>query len=77
MTLKAFVNDSSLTQEDKDLWFSVLEKTDETQMKIFEDFIASKEENLKLMTKNIKAKRKAFEMADQELLDSILQKENA
>ena len=75
MTLKAFVSDSALSQEDKNLWFSVLPKLDDTQTKIFEDFLNNREENLKFLTENLKTKTKAFETFDSELLDSVLKKE--
>ena len=75
MTLKAFISESSLPQEDKDLWFSILEKLDDTQIKIFEDFIDNAEEKLKFLTENLKTKKAAFEAFDQELLDSVLEKE--
>ena len=75
MMLRNLIETSQLQQEDKNLWFSLLESLDDTQIKIFEDFVDGKEENLKELTENLKAKRKAFETADQELLDSILQRE--
>lgn len=75
MTLKAFISDSGLSQEDKDLWFSILEKLDDTQIKIFDDFIDHAEEKLKFLTENLKTKKAAFETFDQELLDSVLEKE--
>lgn len=75
MTLKAFVSESNLPQEDKDLWFSILQKLDDTQIKVFEDFIDNKEENLKFLTENLKTKTTAFKNFDQELLESVLKKE--
>lgn len=76
MTLKVFINDSALPQEDKDFWFSILQKLEEAQIKIFEDFIDNKDENLRFLTENLKTKTKAFETFDQELLDSVLKKES-
>ena len=76
MLSENYITGSSLPQEDKDLWFSILEKLDNTQIKIFEDFIDSKEENLKFLTENLKTKMTAFESFDKELLDSTLKDES-
>ena len=75
MTLKAFVSDSDLSQEDKDLWFSILENLEEQQVKIFEDFINNAQDKLAFLTNNIKSKRKAFENNNQDDLDKILSEE--
>lgn len=76
--LKAFVDTSALPQEDKNFWFSILEKIDEFQIKIFEDFIEGKEENLKLLTENLKAKIEAMKKLDKIALEEIIkQEENA
>ncbi|MBI2670302.1 MAG: hypothetical protein HYX20_04125 [Candidatus Yanofskybacteria bacterium] len=75
MTLKALVETSQLQQEDKNLWFSILENLDEAQIKIFEDFIGDKEENLKELTDNLKAKRKALEELNGKALEKILTSE--
>ena len=75
MTLKAFVEQSDLSQEDKNLWFSVLESLDDAQIKIFENFVDGKEENLKELTDNLKAKRRAFEELDEKALDKIVTSE--
>ncbi|MDO8492093.1 MAG: hypothetical protein Q7S34_00435 [bacterium] len=75
MTLKAFVTYSTLSEEDKGFWFSILESLDDAQIKIFEDFIGGKEENLKKLTDNLKAKRKAFENLDEKALEKILTSE--
>lgn len=75
MTLKAFIIDSSLPQEDKDLWFSILEKIDDVQTKIYEDFIGGKEEDLRLLTENLKAKAKAIKNLDEKNLETIIEQE--
>ncbi|MEK7151120.1 MAG: hypothetical protein AAB784_00190 [Patescibacteria group bacterium] len=75
MTLKAFVNDSTLPQEDKNLWFSILENLDEQQTRIFEDFINNDQDKLAFLTNNIKSKKKAFENNNQDDLDKILSEE--
>lgn len=77
MTLGVFISNSSLPQEDKDLWFSILGKIDDFQTKVFEDFIGVKEENLKLLTDNIKAKESAFRNSDEKALEKILKEETA
>lgn len=75
MTLGALISDSKLSQEDKDLWFSVLEKSDETQIKIYEDLLEGKEENLVELTENLKAKIRAFKNLDEKTLEQILNQE--
>ena len=110
MALKTFVTNSTLSQEDKDLWFSILENLDETQIKIFENFVDpergredtsrtkqdaehvrgfvrdtqrasasygvnDKEENLKELTNNLKAKRMAIEELDEKALDKVVTRE--
>ena len=75
MTLKALITNSTLSQGDKDLWFSILEKLDDTQIKVFEDFIGGKEEKLRELTENIKAKRTAFGNLDERVLGKIINSE--
>ena len=75
MTLKTFVSESSLPQEDKDLWFSILEKIDDFQIKIFEDFIEGKEEKLRLLTKNLQAKTEALRNLDEIAMEEIIKQE--
>lgn len=75
MTIRTFVEQSSLSRADKDFWFSVLEGLDDAQIKIFEDFVDGNEENLKELTDNLKAKRKAFEELDEKALEEIITKE--
>ncbi len=75
MTLKKLIENSNLSQEDKDLWFSILTKLDDVQIKIFEDFADGKEENLKLLTENLKAKTEAIKNLDEETMEKIIQQE--
>lgn len=75
MSLKTFITGSELSQEDKDLWFSMFEGLNEEQVKILEDFMEGKEENLKELTENFKAKRKALEELDEKALEEIVGKE--
>jgi hypothetical protein len=72
MTLSEFIKNSSLREEDRGLWFFILEKLDESQRKIMEDFIDGKEENLKILTENIKTKKQAFENGDKKALEKII-----
>lgn len=77
MTLKALVSNSGLSQQDKDLWFSILEKIDEFQIKVLEDSIEGKEENLKLLTENLKAKTEALKNLDEKAIEEIVEHETA
>ncbi|MEX1064056.1 MAG: hypothetical protein WED06_01825 [Candidatus Paceibacterota bacterium] len=73
--LEQYIKDSSLSEEDKGLWSSILEQLDDDQAKVFIDFINGKEENLQLLTHNIKAKKEALEKGDDKLLEKILKQE--
>lgn len=75
MLFKAFVNESGLSQEDKNLWFLMLERLNDKQVKILEDFIDGKEENLKELAENFKAKRRVFEDLDKKSLEEIIKAE--
>ncbi len=75
MPLKELVANSSLSKEDKDFWMNILATLAEDQIKIFEDFTEGKEENLKVLTENIKAKRQAFESRDEKRLEEIVKNE--
>ncbi len=75
MTLKNLIEDSKLSREDKNLWFSILTKLDDVQIKIFEDFADGKEENLKLLTENLKSKVEAIKNLDEEAMEKIIQQE--
>ena len=77
VSFRAFVENSSLPKEDKDFWINILVTLTEDQIKIFEDFIEGREENLKLLTKNLKDKETAFRNNNQEALDKILKEEEA
>lgn len=73
--LRAQIENSQLPQEDRELWFSVLGNLDDAQIRIFEDFVDGKEENLRELTENIKAKRAAFGNLDEKALEEILKNE--
>ncbi len=75
MPFKELVANSSLSKEDKDFWMNILATLTEDQIKIFEDFTEGKEENLKALTENIKAKEQAFRNADENALEEIIQGE--
>ena len=75
MTLRNFVTESGIVQEDKNFWFEILAKLDQDQIKIFEDFIDGKEENLTELTENIKAKQKAIENLDDMAMEKIIASE--
>lgn len=75
MPFKEFVANSSLPKEDKDFWMNILATLTENQIKIFEDFAEGKEENLKVLTENIKAKEQAFRNSDESALEKIISNE--
>ena len=67
-----FVQTSALSSEDKSLWMGILATLTEGQIEIFKEFAERKEENLKTLTENIKAKRRAFESRDKKALKEIV-----
>lgn len=75
MALKIFIDNSGLVKEDKELWVSILATLTDEQIKTFEDFIDNKEENLKTLTENMKAKKQAFENYDKKALEEIIKNE--
>lgn len=77
MTFKAFVLNSNISQEDKNLWFSILEVIDDSQTRTFENFIENQEEKLRLLTENLKTKQRAFQDGDKAVLEKILQQEES
>jgi hypothetical protein len=74
-TFIEFIKNSTLSKEDKDFWLSILGALTEDQIKIFNDFADGKEENLKILTENIKAKKQAFENQDERALEEIIKGE--
>ena len=75
MTLRVFISDSSLPQEGKDLWFSILEKIDEFQIKVYADFIGGEEKNLQELTANLKTKTEALKTLDEKAMEKIIEQE--
>lgn len=75
MTFLEFVKSSTLPEKDKELWVSILATLTEGQIKIFEDFTEGKEENLKVLTENIKAKEQAFRNSNENALEKIISSE--
>ncbi len=75
MPFKELVANSSLSKKDKDFWMNILAILTEDQIKIFEDFTEGKEENLKVLTENIKAKEQALRNSDKNALEEIISNE--
>ncbi len=75
VTFLEFVKSSTLPEKDKDFWVSILATLTESQIKIFEDFTEGKEENLKVLTENIKAKEQAFRNSNEKELEKIISSE--
>lgn len=73
--LQKFVADSTLSEEDKSLWCQMVEKIDDNQAGVLIDFLGGSQENLKLLTENIKNKVEAIENLDTKAMEKILKKE--
>ena len=54
---------------------NILATLTEDQIKIFDDFAEGKEENLKTLTENIKAKEQAFRNSNESALEKIIDSE--
>lgn len=72
MLFNELIINSGLPKEDKDFWMNILATLTEDQIKIFEDFTEGKEENLKVLTENIKAKEQAFRNSNESALEKIV-----
>ncbi len=75
MAFLEFIKSSTLPEKDKEFWVLILTTLTEDQIKIFEDFTEGKEENLKVLTENIKAKEQAFRNSDENALEKIISNE--
>jgi len=75
MLTEDYILGSSLPQEDKDLWFVILSKLTEDQIKLLEDLIENREESLRLVTLNIRSKLASFRTLDVKALEKIVGEE--
>lgn len=75
MLSKNYIIGSSLPQEDKNLWFILLEKTPKNQLQVFDGFIENREENLRMLTLNIRTKMDAFLRVDEKAIEKLFKEE--
>jgi len=72
MLSRNYIIGSSLPQEDKNLWFMVLEKMPQQQLDVFESFIEGREENLRMLTLNLKVKMDSFQNIDEKTVQKLV-----
>jgi len=77
MLTEDYIIGSGLSQEDKDLWFVILAKLTEDQVKVLEGLVLAddKEESLRSVTLNIRSKLDAFQALDEKALEEIVKQE--
>jgi 2-hydroxychromene-2-carboxylate isomerase len=73
--LQQVVEDSGLSQSDKDLWLHALELMDDEQAQAIMESVGDDPEELEAFTRNLKLKQVAFASGDRALMDQILEEE--
>jgi hypothetical protein len=73
--LQEKIEQSHLSDKDKDMWVHALEVMDDEQADAILELVGEDDEELNEMTRNIKLKRVAFASGDGKLLDQILEDE--
>jgi hypothetical protein len=73
MLSRNYIIGSGLPQEDKNLWFMVLEKMPKPQLDVFDGFIGNREENLRDLTLNLRVKMDAFKTVDEKTVQKLVE----
>jgi len=71
----AFIQNSSLSQEDKKLWKVFAEQSSQKDLQTILDIFINDEKAITFLTKNLKDKIVAFLAKDKEKMNKILQEE--
>jgi hypothetical protein len=74
--LQQFVEDSGLSQADKDLWLHTLEFIDDEQAQGILESVGDDPHELEAFTRNLKLKQVAFANGDEALLQQVLDEES-
>ncbi len=72
MLSKDYIIGSGLPQEDKNLWFMILNNVQDEQLRIFDGFIEGREENLRTLTLNLRVKMDAFRTVDEKSVQKLV-----
>jgi len=73
--LKNIIEKSNLNQEQKNLWFEVIEYFTEDQISALLEILKESPRSLNFLTENLEKKKKAFMTKDEKLKEEILKEE--
>jgi len=73
--LKNIIEKSNLRQEQKDLWFEVIEYFTEDQISALLEVLKESPQSLNFLTENLEKKKEAFMTKDEKLKEEILKEE--
>lgn len=73
--LKNLIEESRLTQAQKDLWFNFIENTPEDEHGPIWEILKENPATLEFLTENLEVKMKAIERKDKNLWNEVLEKE--
>ena len=75
--LQHVIDNSALSETDKDLWLRALELLDEEQAETIVEVVQDDPHALEGLTRNLKMKQDAFARGDESLMGQILEEEKA
>jgi len=73
--LKNIIEKSNLTQEQKNLWFEVIEYFTEDQVSALLEVLKESPQSLSFLTENLEKKKEVFRTKDEKLKEEILKEE--
>jgi len=73
--LKNIIEKSNLSQEQKNLWFEVIEYFTEDQISALLEVLKESPQSLNFLTENLEKKKEAFITRDEKLKEEILKEE--
>lgn len=73
--LQHFIENSALSDRDKDMWLHAMEILDDDQATAILEEVQEDPLELEALTRNLKVKQIAFASGDEKLMDQILEEE--
>ena len=73
--LKNIIERSNLNQEQKDLWFEVIEYFTEDQISALLEVLKESPQSLNFLTENLEKRKEVFRIKDEKLKEEILKEE--
>ena len=73
--LQEFIESSTLSDNDKDIWLRAMEVLDDDQAEVILETVKEDPHELEDLTRNLKMKQVAFATNDEALMDQILDEE--